>query len=74
MAILVVAIVSPRASFSFSIPLTVFDALDTAFVASRGGWMYCDDSSVKHVDPKQVVVSFFAADAIPHDADSISIK
>jgi ubiquitin carboxyl-terminal hydrolase 8 len=27
----------------------------TAFVASRGGWMYCDDSSVKPVDPKQVV-------------------
>ena len=30
--------------------------LDTAFIASRGGWMYCDDSSVKPVDPKQVVV------------------
>lgn len=29
---------------------------DTAFVASRGGWLYCDDSSVKSVDPKQVVV------------------
>ncbi|PFH50295.1 hypothetical protein AMATHDRAFT_4113 [Amanita thiersii Skay4041] len=28
----------------------------TAFIASRGGWMYCDDSSVKPVDPKQVVV------------------
>jgi ubiquitin carboxyl-terminal hydrolase 8 len=54
--------------------LTVSDALDTAFVASRGGWMYCDDSSVKHVDPKQVVVSFFAADAILRDADSIFIK
>ncbi|KAF9474821.1 cysteine proteinase [Pholiota conissans] len=27
----------------------------TAFIASRGGWMYCDDSSVKPVDPKQVV-------------------
>ncbi|KAF9560109.1 cysteine proteinase [Agrocybe pediades] len=27
----------------------------TAFVASRGGWMYCDDSSVKPVDSKQVV-------------------
>jgi hypothetical protein len=36
--------------------------------------MYCDDSSVKHVDPKQVVVSFFPADAIPRDADSIFIK
>ncbi|KIK68849.1 hypothetical protein GYMLUDRAFT_236746 [Collybiopsis luxurians FD-317 M1] len=27
----------------------------TAFVASRGGWLYCDDSSVKSVDVKQVV-------------------
>lgn len=32
--------------------------LDTAFIASRGGWMYCDDSSVKPVDPKQVVVRY----------------
>lgn len=29
---------------------------DTAFIASRGGWMYCDDSSVKPVDAKQVIV------------------
>ncbi|KAF5361806.1 hypothetical protein D9756_002213 [Leucocoprinus leucothites] len=28
----------------------------TAFVQSRGGWMYCDDSSVKAVDAKQVVI------------------
>jgi len=27
----------------------------TAFIASRGGWMYCDDSSVKPVESKQVV-------------------
>jgi ubiquitin carboxyl-terminal hydrolase 8 len=27
----------------------------TAFVASRGGWMLCDDSSVRAVDAKQVV-------------------
>ncbi|TFK39717.1 hypothetical protein BDQ12DRAFT_681082 [Crucibulum laeve] len=27
----------------------------TAFIASRGGWQYCDDSSVKTVDAKQVV-------------------
>ncbi|TFK71676.1 cysteine proteinase [Pluteus cervinus] len=27
----------------------------TAFIASRGGWLYCDDSSVKSVDAKQVV-------------------
>ena len=31
--------------------------LDTAFIASRGGWLYCDDSSVKPADVKQVVVS-----------------
>lgn len=29
---------------------------DTAFVASRPGWLYCDDSTVKPVDSKQVVV------------------
>lgn len=27
----------------------------TAYIASRGGWMLCDDSSVKQCDPKQVV-------------------
>ncbi|KAF8997920.1 hypothetical protein BDQ17DRAFT_1362846 [Cyathus striatus] len=27
----------------------------TASIASRGGWMYCDDSSVRPVDPKSVV-------------------
>jgi hypothetical protein len=30
---------------------------DTSFVASRGGWMYCDDSRVTPVDANQVVVS-----------------
>lgn len=30
--------------------------VDTAFIASRGGWLLCDDSSVKSVDPRQVVV------------------
>jgi ubiquitin carboxyl-terminal hydrolase 8 len=29
----------------------------TAFISSRGGWVYCDDSVVKTVDAKQVVVS-----------------
>ena len=38
---------------------------DTAFIASRGGWMYCDDSSVKPVDPKQVVVRNIAS-FFPH--------
>lgn len=36
-----------------------FCFLDTAYIASRGGWMLCDDSSVKQCDPKQVVVSAF---------------
>ncbi|KIY44947.1 cysteine proteinase, partial [Fistulina hepatica ATCC 64428] len=27
----------------------------TAFVASRGQWNYCDDSTIKQVDPKEVV-------------------
>ncbi|KAL0953949.1 hypothetical protein HGRIS_005110 [Hohenbuehelia grisea] len=27
----------------------------TAYIASRGGWMSCDDSSVRPLDPKQVV-------------------
>jgi hypothetical protein len=29
---------------------------DTAFVANRGGWLYCDDSRVVPADPKDVVV------------------
>jgi len=36
-----------------------FFCVDTSFVASRGGWMYCDDSSIKSVEPKSVIVSFF---------------
>ncbi|TFK48403.1 hypothetical protein OE88DRAFT_1664178 [Heliocybe sulcata] len=27
----------------------------TAFISSRGGWMYCDDSRVTTADPKEVV-------------------
>ncbi|KZT07231.1 cysteine proteinase [Laetiporus sulphureus 93-53] len=27
----------------------------TAFIASRGGWLYCDDSRISHADPKDVV-------------------
>ena len=30
---------------------------DTAFVSSRGGWLYCDDSRISQADPKDVVVS-----------------
>lgn len=32
-------------------------SLDTAFIASRGGWLYCDDSRITQADPKDVVVS-----------------
>ena len=31
--------------------------LDTAFIASRGGWLYCDDSRVSQANSKEVVVS-----------------
>lgn len=31
---------------------------DTAFIASRGGWVYCDDSRVMPTDVKDIVVSF----------------
>jgi hypothetical protein len=31
---------------------------DTAFIASRGGWLYCDDSRVSLANAKEVVVSF----------------
>jgi hypothetical protein len=37
-----------------------FVYLDTAFIASRGGWLYCDDSRVTQANPKEVVVSAFA--------------
>jgi hypothetical protein len=30
---------------------------DTAFIASRGGWLYCDDSRVTPANAKDVVVS-----------------
>ena len=30
--------------------------VDTAFVASRPGWLYCDDSRVTSIDSKEVVV------------------
>ncbi|KAI0769213.1 hypothetical protein BC629DRAFT_1534568 [Irpex lacteus] len=29
----------------------------TAFISSRGGWLYCDDSRITQADPKDVVVS-----------------
>jgi hypothetical protein len=34
-----------------------FGLLDTAFIASRGGWLYCDDSRVSQANAKEVVVS-----------------
>ncbi len=54
MAILAVVIVSSFANTQ--LPHSHVFCSDTAFIASRGGWMYCDDSNVKPVDPKQVVV------------------
>lgn len=54
-AILAVVIVSISSFLPPSLVDTSF--VDTAFIASRGGWMYCDDSSVRPVDAKQVVVS-----------------
>lgn len=33
---------------------------DTAFIASRGGWLYCDDSRVTSANAKDVVVSFLS--------------
>ena len=30
--------------------------LDTAFVASRPGWLYCDDSRISAIDGREVVV------------------
>ena len=60
-------------SFFALIFVDCFNPLDTAFIASRGGWMSCDDSSVRPVDPKQVVVSFFLmpSNETPHNSDSI---
>ncbi|RDB15347.1 Ubiquitin carboxyl-terminal hydrolase 8 [Hypsizygus marmoreus] len=38
----------------------------TAFIGSRGSWVYCDDSSTrKDVDPKQVVVGDFVLSPQP---------
>lgn len=30
---------------------------DTSFIASKGGWVYCDDSRLTNADPRDVVVS-----------------
>lgn len=42
------------ALFSYIINIVT---IDTAFISSRGGWVYCDDSSVKPTDAREVVVS-----------------
>ena len=60
MAISVVGIVS-FLDHSDLIASLFFKSSDTAFIASRGGWMYCDDSSVKPVDSKQVVVRIISS-------------
>lgn len=44
--------------------------LDTAFIASRGGWIYCDDSRVQQTDAKEVVVCL-TSDCIMHLADDV---
>jgi ubiquitin carboxyl-terminal hydrolase 8 len=45
-------------SVSFFVPICSFWLfLDTAFISTREGWAYCDDSSVKKTDFKEVVVS-----------------
>ena len=35
----------------------IWCSVDTAFIASRGQWLYCDDSRIVPADPKDVVVS-----------------
>jgi len=53
------------------------DFLDTAFIASKGGWLYCDDSSVKPTDPKSVVVCrlyFLANDCLTNYTTVSRIK
>jgi ubiquitin carboxyl-terminal hydrolase 8 len=42
------------------IVLVCLHQTDTAFIASRGGWLYCDDSSVKKTDAREVVVGLGA--------------
>ena len=44
----------PISSYGLTAEIT---HLDTAFIASRGGWLYCDDSRITPADPKDVVVS-----------------
>ena len=44
----------PISSYGLTAKMTY---LDTAFIASRGGWLYCDDSRITPADPKDVVVS-----------------
>lgn len=41
----------------FTSCLSPLSFIDTACISDRGGWKNCDDSSVRSVDPKQVVVS-----------------
>lgn len=33
--------------------------LDTAFINTRGSWMYCEDSRITSTDERKVVVSIF---------------
>jgi ubiquitin carboxyl-terminal hydrolase 8 len=61
---------------NFGINLFFFVLLDTAFIASRGGWLYCDDSRVTQANAKEVVVRHcfhsicppvLLTDRIPHN-------
>lgn len=55
---------------NFMILIIVF--LDTAFVSSRGKWLYCDDSRITEANPKDVVVSLLVSLHItPFDMSAI---
>lgn len=46
----IVSVISPTADEMLKA------AADTSFIASRGGWLYCDDSRVQPTDAAEVVV------------------
>lgn len=48
--------VSSLGDVSFRFGSWIFFLVDTAFVASGPGWLYCDDSRITSTDTKEVVV------------------
>jgi hypothetical protein len=38
---------------------------DTAFIASRGGWLFCDDSRLTPANANEVVVSRYLSPFVP---------